>query len=425
MESKRLNYSKTFLLGFGFFGISVIWATYNAFVPLFLANKFDVRPGLIGFFMTLDNIAAFFIQPAVGAWSDRLRTPIGRRLPFILFGAPLGAVAFGIIPIASVLPLFVACTATLILSMTIWRTPVIALMPDITPSKFRSQANGIINFMGGVGSIIAFLIGSQLYERNQAYPFWLGSVLVVIAALLVFIFIKEPKVYEENPGAERPKLFKSLMDILKDEDKSAIRIFLAIMFWFIAYNAIEAFFSLYANKHLGMAEADGVRLLSQLSLLFVLFALPSGFIGGKIGRRKTIMMGILLMAFSMLLMAILPVSLLTQLIFTAPILGEVPVVGIILMFAGIAWAFININSLPMVVDLTDSLHIGTYTGLYYFFATLAAILGPNINGWLVELAGGQYSVIMYIGPIFMLLAFAMIMGVRRGEAKIEPPEPEI
>lgn len=425
MEPKRLNYSKTFLLGFGFFGISVIWATYNAFVPLFLANKFDVRPGLIGFFMTLDNIAAFFIQPAVGAWSDRLRTPIGRRLPFILFGAPLGAVAFGIIPIASVLPLFVVCTATLILSMTIWRTPVIALMPDITPSKFRSQANGIINFMGGVGSIIAFLIGSQLYERNQAYPFWLGSVLVVIAALLVFIFIKEPKVYEENPGAERPKLFKSLKDILKDEDKSAIRIFLAIMFWFVAYNAIEAFFSLYANKHLGMAEADGVRLLSQLSLLFVLFALPSGFIGGKIGRRKTIMMGILLMAFSMLLMAILPVSLLTQLIFTAPILGEVPVVGIILMFAGIAWAFININSLPMVVDLTDSLHIGTYTGLYYFFATLAAILGPNINGWLVELAGGQYSVIMYIGPIFMLLAFAMIMGVRRGEAKIEPPEPEI
>ena len=174
-----------------------------------------------------------------------------------------------------------------------------------------------------------------------------------------------------------------------------------------------------------MAEADGVRLLSQLSLLFVLFALPSGFIGGKIGRRKTISIGILLMAFCMLLMAILPVSLLNQLIFTAPVLGEVPVVGIVLMFAGIAWAFININSLPMVVDLTDALHIGTFTGLYYLFSTLAAILGPNINGWLVELAGGQYSVIMYIGPVFMLLALAMMMGVRRGEAKIEPPPADI
>ncbi|MFN2303899.1 MAG: SLC45 family MFS transporter [Anaerolineales bacterium] len=422
MEPKRLNYLKTFLLGFGFFGVSVIWATYNAFVPLFLANKFDIRPGVIGFFMTMDNIAALFIQPAVGAWSDRLRTKIGRRLPFILIGAPIAAIAFGIIPLAAVLPVFVACTVTLILSMAVWRTPVVALMPDITPSRFRSQANGVINFMGGVGSIIAFLIGAQLYELNQAYPFWLGSVLVILAAILVFAFIREPKVYEEHPQAERPNLLKSLSSILKDKDKSAIRIFLAIMFWFIAYNAIEAFFTLYANKHLGLPEADGVRLLSQLSLLFVLFALPSGFIGGKIGRRKTISIGILLMAFCMLLMAILPVSFLTNLLFTMPILGEVPVVGIILMLAGIAWAFININSLPMVVDLTDSIHIGTYTGLYYLFSTLAAILGPNINGWLVELAGQQYSVIMFIGPVFMLLALAMMMGVRRGEARIEPTQ---
>ena len=416
MQPKRLNYLKTFLLGFGFFGVSVIWGTYNAFVPLFLANKFGIRPGFIGVFMTIDNIAALFIQPAIGAWSDSLRTRIGRRLPFILFGAPIAALAFGVIPIASVLPLFVASTVTLILSMAVWRTPVVALMPDITPSKFRSQANGVINFMGGVGAIISFLLGSQLYDINQAYPFWLGSGLVLVAALLVFIFIREPKIFAENPNAERPNLLKSLRGILKEKDKSAIRIFLAIMFWFIAYNAIEAFFTLYANKHLGMAESDGVRLLSQLSLLFVIFALPSGLIGGKIGRRKTISMGIVLMALAMLMMAVLPVSLLTQLLFTVPVLGEVPVVGLILMFAGIAWAFININSLPMVVDLTDAIHIGTYTGLYYLFSTLAAILGPNINGWLVELAGQQYAVIMYIGPVFMLFALLMIMGVKGGEA---------
>ncbi len=419
MAPKRLNYLKTFLLGFGFFGVSVIWGTYNAFVPLFLANKFDVRPGLIGFFMTLDNIAALFIQPAVGAWSDRLRTRIGRRLPFILIGAPLAAMAFGIIPIASVLPLFVACTVTLILSMAIWRTPVVALMPDITPSKFRSQANGVINFMGGVGAIISFLLGSQLYEINPAYPFWLGSGLVILAAVLVFIFIREPKVYASDPKAEKPNLLNSLKGILREEDKSAIRIFLAIMFWFIAYNAIEAFFTLYANKHLGMPESDGVRLLSQLSLLFVIFALPSGLIGGKIGRRNTITIGIILMAGCMLLMAVLPVPILTQLLFSVPVLGEVPVVGLILMFAGAAWAFININSLPMVVDLTDAVHIGTYTGLYYLFSTLAAILGPNINGWLVELAGQQYFVIMFIGPVFMLLALLMIIGVRKGEAQTE------
>ena len=284
MQAKKLNYSKTFLLGFGFFGVSVIWGTFNAFVPLMLANQFGVRPGLIGFLMTLDNIAALFIQPAVGAWSDRLDTRIGRRMPFLLIGAPIAAVAFGILPLAATLPVFLLGKITLILSMVIWRTPVVALMPDITPSKYRSQANGVINFMGGIGAIISFLLGARLYEINPAFPFWLGSALVIIAVLLVFIFIKEPKVFEINPNAERPNMIKSLKSILQDKDKSAIRIFLAIMFWFVSYNAIEAFFTLFANQHLGMPEADGVRLRGQLSLLFVLFALPSGWIGGKFGR---------------------------------------------------------------------------------------------------------------------------------------------
>ena len=163
---QKLSYPKTFLLGFGFFGVSVIWSVYNAFVPLFLDGKFGLTAAWIGFFMTLDNIAAFLIQPSVGAMSDRLKTPIGRRMPFILIGAPIAAIAFGLIPIVSILPLFVLCTSTLLISMALWRTPVVALMPDITPSRFRSQANGVINFMGGVGSIIAFLIGASLYEKN-------------------------------------------------------------------------------------------------------------------------------------------------------------------------------------------------------------------------------------------------------------------
>ena len=225
----KLSYPKTFLLGFGFFGVSVIWGTYNAFVPLILANKFNLTPALIGFFMTLDNIAALLIQPPVGAWSDRLRTPLGRRLPFILIEAPVGALVFGLIPLVSVLPLFVACTTTLLISMAFWRTPVIALMPDITPSKYRSQANGIINFMGGVGSI-------------------------------------------------------------------------------------------------------------------------------------------------------------------------------------------NINSLPMVVDMTSAARLGTYTGLYYLASTLAAITGPNINGWIIQLGGRNYNTIMLVAPVFMLAALGLISGVQRGEA---------
>jgi maltose/moltooligosaccharide transporter len=413
----KFNYGKIFLLGFGFFGVSVIWGIYNAFVPLFLADRFDLAPIWIGFFMTLDNIAALLIQPPVGAWSDRLRTPIGRRMPFILIGAPVGAIAFGLIPLAMALPLFVACTSTLLLSMAFWRTPVVALMPDITPSKYRSQANGIINFMGGVGAIVSFLGGAALYEMNIAFPFWLGSGLVIVASLLVFIFIREPKVYKSDTDTPKPGLIESLRVILADKERSALRILLAIFFWFISYNAIEAFFTLYAVNHLGTSAADGARLLGQLSTLFVIFALPAGFIGARIGRRITILIGIAFMAFAMLAMYILPASTLTISLTRLPVLGNVPVVGLILMFAGIAWALININSLPMVVDMTEDARVGTYTGLYYMFSTLAAIAGPNINGIIVQLTGRNYQMVMAIGPVFMVLAFIMMLGVRRGEAK--------
>jgi MFS family permease len=408
------NYGKIFLLGFGFFGVSVIWGTYNAFVPLFLANKFGLAPVVIGFFMTLDNIAALLIQPPVGAWSDRLRTPIGRRMPFILVGAPIGALVFGLIPLAAVLPLFVACTTTLLLSMALWRTPVVALMPDVTPSLYRSQANGVINFMGGVGAIISFLGGSALYRLNPAFPFWVGSGLVILAALLVFVFIKEPKEYETSE--EKPGMWASLQSVINDPEKSPLRIFLAIFFWFLGYSAVEAFFTLYANKHLGLEEADGARLLGQLSLIFVLFALPSGYIGGRFGRRSTIMAGILVMSICLLAMFALPVGTLTIPLTRLPALGEVPVVGLILMIAGAGWALININSLPMVVDMTNAARLGTYTGLYYLFSTLAAIAGPNVNGLIVQMTGSNYSNVMILAPLFMLTALAMMVGVRRGEA---------
>jgi MFS family permease len=414
---QKLSYPKTFVLGFGFFGVSVIWSVYNAFVPLFLDGKFGLDAAWIGFFMTLDNIAAFLIQPPIGALSDRLRTPIGRRMPFILIGAPIAAVAFGFIPVASILPLFVICTSSLLISMALWRTPVVALMPDITPSKFRSQANGVINFMGGVGSIIAFLIGANLYDKNPAYPFWMGSALVIVASLLVLLFIREPKLPEQTEKQEKPSLSTEFAKLLKEKEKSPLRILLAIFFWFVAYNAIEAFFSLYAVKHLLLAESDGARLLGQLSLVFVLMALPAGYIGGKFGRKRTIMTGVFLMGATILTMYFLPREVSTILFTKLPVIGNFYVVSILLMVAGFSWALININSLPMVVDMTDDTRIGTFTGLYYMASTLAAILGPNMNGWIVKLSGNNYNLMMLVSPMFLLLAFIMMSGVKRGEAK--------
>ncbi len=412
----KFNYGKIFLLGFGFFGVSVIWGVYNAFVPIFLADKFHLTPILIGFFMTLDNIAALFIQPPVGAWSDRLRTPIGRRMPFILIGAPLGALAFGLIPFAAVLPLFVACTSTLLLSMAMWRTPVVALMPDITPSQYRSQANGIINFMGGIGAIISFLGGSALYKMNPAFPFWMGSGLVIVASLLVLIFIKEPKDYAE--GKKEPGMLESLKEVMQDEDKSALRLLSAIFFWFLGYNAVEAFFTLYARNQLGLPAADGARLLGHLSLVFVLFALAAGYIGAKIGRRVTISIGIALMTVLFASVYVLPPATLTTVLGKVPVLGTIPVISLFLMATGAAWSLININSLPMVVDMTTTARIGTYTGLYYLFSTLSAIAGPNINGIIIQISGNNYNSIMLFAPVFMVIAFLLMLGVKRGEAQL-------
>jgi MFS family permease len=413
----KFNYGKIFLLSFGFFGVSVIWTVYNAFVPLFLANKFDLAPAFIGFFMTLDNIAAILIQPPVGSWSDRLRTPIGRRMPFILIGAPIGALAFGFIPLAAVLPLFVACTSTLLLSMAFWRTPVVALMPDITPSQYRSQANGIINLMGGVGTIIASLVGSTLYEINVAFPFWLGSGLVVLAALLVFLFIKEPKEYEDRQ--QEPTMFESLRELSTSEEKSGIRLLWAIFSWFLAYAGIDAFLTLYATKHLGIPAGDAGRLTGHIGLLFVIFAIPAGLMGSRIGRRTTISIGIIAMAILIFCLFIIPAETLSTLLTKLPVLGNIRVISLFLMVIGIAWSFININSLPMVVDMTTTARAGTFTGLYYLFSTFAAIVSPNLNGLLVQLTGNRYNTIMLISPLFLIIALILMLGVKRGEAQTQ------
>ena len=411
----RFSYLKTFLLGLGFFGVSVIWGIYNAFVPVYLEDKFHLSPVWIGFFLTLDNVAALFIQPPVGTWSDKLRTPIGRRMPFILVGAPISALAFGIIPIAAVLPLFVACTSTLMLSMSLWRTPVVALMPDITPSKYRSQANGIITLMGGLGAIFAYVGGGALVKVNDAYPFWLGSALVLVAAALLLIFIREPKIVEE-PEAQ-PDLIASVKQLFAEREKSALFFLMALFCWTVGYTAIEAFWTLYAKNHLGYSKGDAALLLGQHAIIIVIFAIPCGYLAGKIKRKTLITGGLWLTAILLATIHFLPVATLTRPLFTLPILGVVPILGALLMAAGVSWALITIHALPMIVDMTTVARVGTYTGLYYLFSTAAAIAGPNINGWVVQLSGRNYNTVLLFAPVWMIVASMLLLKVKRGEVE--------
>jgi MFS-type transporter involved in bile tolerance (Atg22 family) len=260
----------------------------------------------------------------------------------------------------------------------------------------------------------------MLVKQNQAYPFWFGSLLVLMAAVLVLVFVREPKVYEDNPNAEKPNLWKSLKDLFTGKQRDAIRIFLAIFFWFIAYNAIEAFLSLYGINHLGLDQSGAGKLITSVGFSFLLFAIPAGYLGARLGRKKTIAIGLLIMILMLLGVYFLPKETLIQVHGKLPILGDIMPLSLFLLLAGIGWACININSLPVVVDLTDAIHIGTFTGLYYLFSTLAAIIGPNVNGWIVKLAGNDYATIFIIGPIFMVAALISILGMKSGEAKSEP-----
>ena len=404
----KLDIGKTLLLGFGFFGVSIIWAIHDSYVPVFLGKDFGLDASLVGVILTVNTIIVFLIQPGIGSLSDRIRTPIGRRMPFILIFAPLSAIGFAILPTLvqpALLWVFFAVLVLTIIALALYRTPVVALMPDITPSQFRSQANGLINLMGGIGAIIAFAGGAALFKLNPAYPFWAAAVLLGLAVGVVFWQIREPKDSTTRAVEARPGLIASLRTILGEREKSALLLLLAIFAWFVGYNAVSKFFTLYGVIALKMDASQASFMLTFLALMFVLFAVPSGYIAARFGRRRTILTGIALLGLLMALIRVLPPALLIS--------G--PLLPVLLALAGIGWALININSLPMVVDIAPQNELATYTGLYYFASTSAAVLGPFIAGFLIDALGKDYGVIFLIAPVALAFAFVFMLGVRRGE----------
>ena len=411
---------KTFLLGFGFLGVSVVWAMYNAYVPVFLKSTFELRSSVIGGIMTIDNIFAILLLPLLGALSDRTRSRLGRRRPYILVGSILALVFFVLIPYANlyqVLGLMMLTIILMNLSMALFRSPVIALMPDITPSRFRSQANGIINFMGGLGALLVYFGGKPLYDRRITLPFVVGGLVMFGASMLVVLFIRDPQTPDSQgavgaPGAGeggRASLadsFRELRGNLKDVfsgEKSLLFVLLGILFWFVGFNAIETFFTSYARFHLGIMESTGALILGFFSVTFMVTSIVSGFLGSRVGRRRTIRIGIVILAANMIVALFLRS-------FIA--LAGVFVVG------GFGWALINVNSLPMVVDMTTLQKVGGYTGLYYFFSQAANIVAPPVAGALIDVFG--YPALMVFASAMFLLSFVMMSFVRRGEADTAP-----
>ncbi|WP_048058310.1 SLC45 family MFS transporter [Pyrococcus yayanosii] len=427
MNVKEFKYSRIFLLGFGFFGISIIWALYNAYVPIFLQETFKLNKTITGFIMTIDNLFAVLLLPFLGALSDMTRTRLGRRKPYILLGAPSAALMFALIPLArryENLSLFMGTIIFMNFFMALFRSPVIAFMPDITPSEKRSQANGIINFMGGLGALLAYFGGKILYDINYAYPFYFGAAIMLIANMLVVLFVPEPEEYRvpggkldigsiirETARKSFGELKENLKDVFASKERSLLAILLAIFFWFIAFNSLETFFTSYAKYRLGIEESTGAFMLGVFSLSFMLFAIPAGLIGGRIGRRKTIILGLLIVTAVVLLAYQLGESSRP----TSSSLNDPVVMSFMGLFfvGGIGWAMINVNSLPMVVDMTTEEKLGGYTGLYYFFSQAANLVAPPLAGAFIDVSG--YKTLLPFAAVFFLLALLMVRFVKRGD----------
>ncbi|MDF2989214.1 MAG: transporter, major facilitator family protein [Eubacterium sp.] len=416
----KLNYKQTFLIGFGFFASSIAWAMYNNYVPVLL-GKYLTSTTLIGIVMTFDNIFGVIFQPLFGTLSDKTRTRFGRRMPYILIGIPICAVAFPFIPFTGSLFSLMAVVIIFNFVMSTWRAPVVALMPDLTPAPLRSQANGIINFMGGLGSLFSFLAGGLLFKAGgMPLPFAASAALMLLSVIVLKVFVREQvnvQLHDNEPAGEELKA-----DILPEEPEtdaskykanpaarkvSLIFLLLAILFWFTGYNAVETFFSLYVTNTLKDASGnyltagDASLLLAMFSLTFLFFSIPAGFISGRIGRKRTILIGL---SGVMILF--------TLMMFT----NNIWALRILLLLGGIFWACVNINSLPMVVEMAQWKDIGRYTGYYYFFSFSAAIISPILFGFIRDMVV-RYDAIFIYSAIAFALAIVCMQFVKHGEAK--------
>ena len=450
-RAHKLDYKRTLFLGFGFLASSLAWSIYNSLVPVLLEERFMLSTVVIGTIMTIDNIFGIIFQPLVGAFSDKTFTRYGRRMPWIMIGIPLSAIFFTLIPWAKSLGLMMAFIICFNLIMSMWRSPVIALMPDLTPRVLRSKANGLINLMGGIGSIIAFLAGGILANMDSSgrLTFGMGSIIMVLALICLVIFIREPigeawkRAQRESVGkrltqAEFAQMLAAEEELSDIKDKggldrkltSAERVSLilllgAIFFWFCAYNAIETFFTLFATNVLNVSTGTATIMLTSFSLTFVAFALPAGLIAGKRGRKKTIMTGLfLLIGFMLPMIFINPILSAVGVDVTSAsslLIKQIVVIGL-LACAGFGWACVNINSLPMVVELASHDKIGRFTGYYYFFSFGASIVSPILFGAIRDLTQDYNSLFIY-AVICFGLALACTLFVRHGEA--QPHDPQV
>lgn len=471
----KLNYKRTILVGFAFFLISAFWQAYDAIVPLALTNHFGLPQSISGVVMSVDNILAVFMLPIFGALSDKVMTKMGRRTPFIIVGTIAAVASFilmtvvngvqlnaladaGIVDkynaaldvynatvksgnvveaeaafdaakemlknealeltLSNIWPLvgFIGVLLIVLISMATFRSPAVALMPDVTVKPLRSKANAIINLMGTAGGIIVLLFSSVFKITSNPYmsftAYVVATCMVMLIGLSIFLATVKEKKWADEMEQESERL--GLNDVVetsnegnrslgKEELKSLFLILASVALWYIGYNSITSKYSVYSTNVLGVNY--GLTLIVAQAAAIVSY-IPVGIVASKFGRRKTILAGI---------------AMLTTAFFIGNFIGEgaSPLVMYpIFALAGIGWATINVNSFPMVVELAKGGEVGKYTGYYYTASMAAQIVAPILSGFLYDLFGMRIMFFLF-GTVFVALSFVTMFFVKHGDAKAE------
>lgn len=430
----KLKTSQTIRIGFAFLSICAFWQMYNNVIPLMLTNTFKMNETLSGAIMAADNVLAIFLLPLFGGLSDKCNTKIGKRKPFILCGTVVAVFLMLLIPYidnsyfaspsGATQIIFVCVLGGLLVAMGTYRSPAVALMPDVTPKPLRSKGNAVINLMGAVGGIIYLIVASVLYSESKTsglshvnyFPLFMIVAGIMILSLIIIMFsVNEielgKKMLEYEAAHPEEKLVEedeAGQEFLPtDVRKSLIFLLTSIALWFMGYNAVETWFTTYAN-HMWQMSLGGASLCLTIATGGAIVSyIPVGIIASKIGRRKTIMSGVLLLGSCFTV----------AFIYTLFSNQFNPLLYLLFFLVGLAWASINVNSLPMVLEMCSGAAVGKYTGYYYTFSMAAQIATPILAGALLNRV--DYKTLFPYSAVFVFISFVTMCFVKHGDNKIE------
>ena len=413
----KLDYKRTILIGFAFMSILAFWQFYDQVIPYLLEEKFGLKTVTANAIMSVDNILAVFMLPLFGMISDKTHTKLGKRTPYILFGtlisvALMAGMAYHVNK-SNFIGFLVTLFALLVV-MAVYRSPAVAYMPDITPKPLRSKGNAIVNLMGYIGGIFATVVmmfmlksekgedGASVYTSNQSFvPVFLVIAAFMLVTVLVMVFtVNENKVVKEAGVEDEEETDENAgKKMAKPVFKSLVMVLLSVFFWFAAYNAVTTAFSRYCIEQLSidLGKSSGYLLTATVSAIIAF--VPLGFLSGAVGRKKSILIGIVIMTVCYALAFFVK--------------SETPLLYVIFGIVGIGWAAINVNSFPMVVEMSSGADIGKYTGLYYTFSMAAQIITPLLSGLLIDAV--SYKVLFPYAVAFSVFSFITMLFVKHGQ----------